>query len=194
MHLLSSLLYLSAASTSFALVSAPLSERAIGDSCSAAEGSGTCQKTSACTSQGFNIAGHCPGASDIQCCIKKTCATPSGSGLCLNKGDNACSGSYVPGYCPGASSIEVHPAWLIGVLEVVLIGIQCCASGGGGSPSPPSGGSGSGIVSAAVKEEGLPYVWGGGGCDGPSSGGFDCSGTLLLPCCLTMRRLIACDS
>lgn len=122
MHLLSSLFYLSVASTSLALVSAPLGERALGDSCSAPEGSGTCQKTSDCTSQGFNVAGHCPGASDIQCCIKKTCATPSGSGICQDKGDNACSGSYVSGYCPGASSIEVHPAQLIGALEVVLIG------------------------------------------------------------------------
>lgn len=123
MHLLPSLFYLSVASTSLALVSSPLSERAIGDSCSAAEGSGTCQKTSACTSQGFNIAGHCAGASDIQCCIKKACATPSGSGICQNKGDNACSGSYVPGFCPGASSIEVHPAQLIGALRIVLIAI-----------------------------------------------------------------------
>jgi cell wall-associated NlpC family hydrolase len=36
--------------------------------------------------------------------------------------------------------------------------------------------SGSGIVAAAEKEKGLPYVWGGGGCKGPSKGGFDCSG------------------
>ena len=32
------------------------------------------------------------------------------------------------------------------------------------------------IVSYAEKEKGLPYVWGGGGCKGPSKGGFDCSG------------------
>ena len=51
---------------------------------------------------------------------------------------------------------------------------KCCVKGG----SPRSG---SGIVSAAVKEEGLPYVWGGGGCNGPSSGGFDCSGTAIPP-------------
>ena len=53
--------------------------------------------------------------------------------------------------------------------------IQCCvkgASDGGGSSS----GTGAGIVSAATKKEGLPYVWAGGGCDGPSKGGFDCSG------------------
>ena len=37
--------------------------------------------------------------------------------------------------------------------------------------------TGSGIVAAAEKEKGIPYVYGGGGCKGPSKGGFDCSGT-----------------
>lgn len=58
---------------------------------------------------------------------------------------------------------------------------QCCASGA--SPPPPSGGSGQAIVDAAVKEEGLPYVWGGGGCSGPSGGGFDCSGLTQYAAC-----------
>lgn len=31
-------------------------------------------------------------------------------------------------------------------------------------------------VRAAQSEIGLPYVWGGGGFDGPTGGGFDCSG------------------
>jgi cell wall-associated NlpC family hydrolase len=31
-------------------------------------------------------------------------------------------------------------------------------------------------VRAAQSQLGLPYVWGGGGYDGPSNGGFDCSG------------------
>ena len=38
-------------------------------------------------------------------------------------------------------------------------------------------------MSAAVKEEGLPYIWGGGGCSGPSSGGFDCSGLTQYAVC-----------
>lgn len=33
-----------------------------------------------------------------------------------------------------------------------------------------------GVVQAALKFLGLPYVWGGGNVNGPSMGGFDCSG------------------
>ncbi len=145
-----------------------LHPRSTGSACSTPDGHGTCQLTSDCTSQGFNLAGPLPGycpydPDDVQCCVKKTCSTASGSGICLNTGDGCSGGSFVAGACPGDSSI------------------QCCVAGGGGapapSPTPPStGGGGSAVVSAAVKEEGLPYVWGGGGCAGPSQGGFDCSG------------------
>lgn len=64
--------------------------------------------------------------------------------------------------CPGDSSIE------------------CCmtSSGGGGGSS-----SGSGIVSAAESEIGVPYVYGGGGCSGESDGGFDCSGLTQYSVC-----------
>lgn len=34
----------------------------------------------------------------------------------------------------------------------------------------------SAVVRAAAGELGTPYVWGGGGANGPSNGGFDCSG------------------
>ncbi|MFD4368023.1 NlpC/P60 family protein [Rhodococcus sp. NPDC058521] len=34
----------------------------------------------------------------------------------------------------------------------------------------------SGVIDAAMKYIGLPYVWGGGSINGPSMGGFDCSG------------------
>jgi cell wall-associated NlpC family hydrolase len=36
--------------------------------------------------------------------------------------------------------------------------------------------TGPGIVNAAKSQIGTPYVWGGGGCKGPSKGGYDCSG------------------
>ncbi|MFC4605537.1 NlpC/P60 family protein [Rhodococcus kronopolitis] len=38
------------------------------------------------------------------------------------------------------------------------------------------GSVGSKVVEAALKFLGLPYVWGGGNINGPSGGGFDCSG------------------
>jgi hypothetical protein len=36
--------------------------------CSTPEGPGTCEKTSACKTT--KVAGHCPGAADIECCVK----------------------------------------------------------------------------------------------------------------------------
>lgn len=55
---------------------------------------------------------------------------------------------------------------------------KCDGSGGdsGGSGGGSSSGDGGSIVDAAEKEKGLPYVWGGGNYNGPSGGGFDCSG------------------
>ncbi|KAL4893614.1 hypothetical protein BDV59DRAFT_201784 [Aspergillus ambiguus] len=47
--------------------------------------------------------------------------------------------------------------------------------------------SGASIVSAAQDELGIPYVWGGGGCDGPSSGGFDCSGLTQYAICKSLN-------
>jgi cell wall-associated NlpC family hydrolase len=62
-----------------------------------------------------------------------------------------------------------------------------CSSGGGSS-----GGSGTGkaIIAAAEKEKGLPYVWGGGGCKGPSKGGFDCSGLTQYAICQALKKTI----
>jgi hypothetical protein len=42
----------------------------------------------------------------------------------------------------------------------------------------PSGFPGA-LIAAAAKEIGTPYVWGGGNFDGPTGGGFDCSGLVL---------------
>lgn len=64
---------------------------------------------------------------------------------------------------------------------------ECGSSSGGGG-----GGSGSGasIVKEAEKEKGLPYVWGGGGCHGPSGGGFDCSGLTQFAVCQALGKEI----
>jgi cell wall-associated NlpC family hydrolase len=49
-------------------------------------------------------------------------------------------------------------------------------------PPPTAGGSGGGgpaqqaVVTAAKTQLGLPYIWGGGSYNGPTGGGFDCSG------------------
>ncbi|KAL8849168.1 MAG: hypothetical protein Q9221_005845 [Calogaya cf. arnoldii] len=112
------------------------------------------------------MAGHCPNdPNDVQCCVKKTCSTPQGAGTCINTADKgSCKGAMVAGHCPGDDTI------------------QCCVPGAS-TPPPPSGGNGAAVVAAAVKQEGLPYVWGGGGCSGPSKGGFDCSGLTQYAIC-----------
>ncbi|TAQ87997.1 hypothetical protein B7494_g3671 [Chlorociboria aeruginascens] len=53
---------------------------------------------------GTSVAGYCPGAADIQCCVA-SCSTPSGTGICEYNTNN-CAGSYVAGYCPGPSDFE----------------------------------------------------------------------------------------
>ena len=103
-----------------------LFDRAIGSSCSTPFGSGSCQKTSSCTTQGFHVAGHCPNdPTDVQCCVKETCSTDSGSGLCMNT-DSTCSGKFVAGACPGPDSVQVrynlltrevvHPVLNVGIV------------------------------------------------------------------------------
>jgi acetyl esterase/lipase len=49
-------------------------------------------------------------------------------------------------------------------------------------PPPPTTGGGpaqQAVVDAAKKQLGLPYIWGGGNANGPTGGGFDCSGLTL---------------
>ncbi|AYF78145.1 hypothetical protein D7D52_34820 [Nocardia yunnanensis] len=57
-----------------------------------------------------------------------------------------------------------------------------CSPNGGtpGQPvTPGDPGSGAAVVAAARSQIGLPYVWGGGDANGPTGGGFDCSGLTL---------------
>ncbi|KAM3067792.1 hypothetical protein ACMFMG_011526 [Clarireedia jacksonii] len=143
-----------------AVVAIPVLEDG-GSTCSAPEGDGICKATSSCVSNGFNVAGHCPGSASIQCCIAKTCQPPNtAGGLCLNTSDGCSGGSFHSGYCPGNS------------------GIQCCVKKSDNDAQDDQNHgkpSGKDVVDAAVKKEGITYVFGGGGCDGPSNGGFDCS-------------------
>ena len=48
-----------------------------------------------------------------------------------------------------------------------------------GTPAPTGSTKGPAIVAAARKQIGLPYIWGCGNIDGPTGGGFDCSGLVL---------------
>ncbi|CAG7987135.1 unnamed protein product [Penicillium olsonii] len=61
---------------------------------------------------------------------------------------------------------------------------KCGSSGGGGSTG------GKAIIAAAETQKGLPYVWGGGGCRGPSGGGFDCSGLTQYAICKALKITI----
>ena len=44
---------------------------------------------------------------------------------------------------------------------------------------PPAAGRGGAVLAAAQRQLGRPYVWGGGDRNGPTGGGFDCSGLAL---------------
>ena len=54
--------------------------------------------------------------------------------------------------------------------------------GGQQAPTNLGPGTAAGVAAAraAEKELGLPYVWGGGTINGPTGGGFDCSGLVLF--------------
>ncbi|WP_245558285.1 C40 family peptidase [Nocardia thailandica] len=56
-----------------------------------------------------------------------------------------------------------------------------CGSGGSGAPLTAAEPSGFGreVIAAAHRWLGTDYVWGGGDADGPTMGGFDCSGLTL---------------
>ncbi len=54
--------------------------------------------------------------------------------------------------------------------------VYAASAGAGNGSGTGAAGSSSAIVRAAVKEIGVPYMWGGGNIHGPTGGGFDCSG------------------
>ncbi|KAH7100730.1 hypothetical protein BKA62DRAFT_757759 [Auriculariales sp. MPI-PUGE-AT-0066] len=150
----------------------PIDVLARATSCKAPQGSGSCKAVSDCKTNGFNVAGYCPGSRSIQCCIQKTCSTSKGKGTCLNTSDGCSGGSFLSGACPGDSSIK------------------CCVknpTSGGGTTTPSRGLK---VVNAAKAKEGIPYVFGGGGCKGKSNGGFDCSGLTQYAHCHALNVTI----
>lgn len=55
-----------------------------------------------------------------------------------------------------------------------------CGPNGSGTPLPAQASAfGRAVIEAAMGWIGTPYVWGGGDVDGPTGGGFDCSGLTL---------------
>ncbi|MFE9328232.1 C40 family peptidase [Nocardia sp. NPDC052278] len=54
-----------------------------------------------------------------------------------------------------------------------------CGGNGSGAPNTPTGSFAQAVIDAARRWIGTPYVWGGGDANGPTSGGFDCSGLTL---------------
>ncbi|GAA4757469.1 C40 family peptidase [Nocardioides endophyticus] len=70
---------------------------------------------------------------------------------------------------------------ILAVLSGVSLssGLECTETGAGRPPDLPSGFP-SALIAAAAEQIGKPYVWGGGNFDGPTGGGFDCSGLVLF--------------
>ncbi|MCJ1365991.1 hypothetical protein MMC16_005116 [Acarospora aff. strigata] len=105
----------------FAFAAPPhaLFDRALGDSCKAPEGTGSCRNTSACKGISYPT-GLCPkDPKDVQCCVEITCSASGGNGFCRSVKNNGCSGgSFVAGRCPGSKDI------------------QCCIKAAGPKPSP----------------------------------------------------------
>ncbi|CZR55764.1 uncharacterized protein PAC_05652 [Phialocephala subalpina] len=79
---------------------------ALADTCTVNSGQkGECISTSTCSSQcGKSEAGHCPGATNIQCCTYGTCTVSGASGKC--QPTSTCSGTSTPGHCLGPSNIQ----------------------------------------------------------------------------------------
>ncbi|PUU80604.1 hypothetical protein B9Z19DRAFT_974397 [Tuber borchii] len=157
-------------------------ERAVGDKCSAPEGSGTCKSTSACNGISYPqpLCPHDPD--DIQCCVEIPCTVSGSNGFCRSVSNNGCSGgTFHPGTgapwpCPGSDDI------------------QCCIKS---TQNPPSGDVGAKILAKALTAAGTPYAWGGGSCNGPSKDqppyqygetGYDCSGLLCWAVCQVTGR------
>lgn len=107
--------------------------------------------------------------------VKITCQTTGDTVSGNNIWDKTSDGCYVADYYVKTGSSS-------------YVTIKC--SSGSGDDSGGSTGTGKAIIAAAEKEKGLPYVWGGGGCKGPSGGGFDCSGLTQYAVCQALKKTI----
>lgn len=69
---------------------------------------------------------------------------------------------------------EQAAATLVGAFEGVS-----CAPGAGPGQLPPADPQIQRVIARAMTQQGQPYVWGGGDANGPTGGGFDCSGLMV---------------
>lgn len=96
-----------------------------------------------------------------------------------------------PGEAAQAVEVSAYPdryavnqpvaAAILSTLSGVALdaGLTCADDGDGEIPiNLPEGFAGA-LITAAGSQLGLPYVWGGGDFEGPTGGGFDCSGLVL---------------
>jgi len=77
-----------------------------------------------------------------------------------------------PAPTAGGGAVQATPAAAVTVPTGCGGGARVLAAGGSGSGGPAA----QAAIRAAETQLGLPYVWGGGGDNGPTGGGFDCSG------------------
>ncbi|KAF2009325.1 hypothetical protein BU24DRAFT_468295 [Aaosphaeria arxii CBS 175.79] len=131
---------------------------------------GVCISTSSCTKDGGSyISNACPGTpDDIKCCTKPNCQSGSQSGDC--RFTDKCTGGkpILSNLCPGPNDFK------------------CCITNSNGQNL------GQLILAKAKTAEGTPYHWGGGNCNGPTGGGYDCSGLVSWAICqVTGRNLFS---
>ena len=76
---------------------------------------------------------------------------------------------------------DAYAKWEQPANEVVgsVAGIAC-SGGPGGSTVLPSNPMAQPVIDRALSQLGVKYVWGGGNANGPTAGGFDCSGLMVF--------------
>lgn len=93
-----------------------------------------------------------------------------------------------PGAAAQAVQVSAYPdryavnqpvaAKILSTLTGVSLGSAVCGGGENLPANLPPGFAGA-LIRAAATKLGTPYVWGGGDFNGPTGGGFDCSGLVL---------------